>query len=66
MPRSPVEKETQEEDARVSRLNGEVPVFDLSPANSRRGHRSLTVLLNLQILMVLWTPNLLPLSGLEH
>ena len=50
----------------MSRLNGEVPVFDLSPANSRRGHRSLTVLLNLQILMVLWTPNLLPLSGLEH
>ena len=39
MPRPPVEyiKETQEEDARVSRLNGEVPVFDISPHHSRRG-----------------------------
>jgi hypothetical protein len=39
MPRPPVEyiKETQEEDARVSRLNGDVPVFDISPAVSRRG-----------------------------
>lgn len=39
MPRPPVEyiKETQEEDARVSRLNGEPPVIDLTPDNSRRG-----------------------------
>jgi len=38
MPRPPVEyiKETQEEDARVSRLNGEVPVIDLTPDTSRR------------------------------
>ena len=39
MPRPPVEyiKETQEEDARVSRLNGEVPVIDFSSDISRRG-----------------------------
>ena len=42
MPRPPVEyiKETQEEDARVSRMNingEEVPGFDLSPNNSRKG-----------------------------
>ena len=40
MPRPPVEyiKETQEEDARVSRFNdGEGPVFDISPSSSRRG-----------------------------
>ena len=40
MPRPPVEyiKETQEEDARVARLNdGEGPVFDLTPSSSRRG-----------------------------
>ena len=40
MPRPPVEyiKETQEEDARISRYHdGDVPVFDHSPSNSRRG-----------------------------
>lgn len=40
MPRPPVEyiKETQEEDARVSRLNdGGGPVFDSTPSSSRRG-----------------------------
>ena len=39
MPRPPVEyiKETQEEDARVARLNdGDGPVFDLTPSISRR------------------------------
>ena len=40
MPRPPVEyiKETQEEDARVARLNDrEGPVGDITPSNSRRG-----------------------------
>ena len=40
MPRPPVEyiKETQEEDARVARLNDrEGPIIDITPSNSRRG-----------------------------